>query len=135
MQNQILEIQSDIRIIDLDHELTSQSPTAPSLRYMYLKLSNSPSEKWAEFFLAERQYPRHTMWREAWINDNYIIVDCVPEELPAKHLPYLKDDVSNANKKYNDFLARQKRAEMQLNKEESEERERILKVKKGLDFS
>ena len=37
------------------------------------------------------------MWREDWIEGNFIVVDCVPEEIEQYHLRDLKEDVAKTN--------------------------------------
>lgn len=94
----------DIRITGLDSKATQQSPTAPGLRLMYLTLSGTPPHMWTQIFDAERQFPRHSMWRTAEVEGDNIVVDCVPEELEQYHLRDLKEDVRNTNEKYRGYL-------------------------------
>jgi hypothetical protein len=106
-----MDIPVEIKIIDLDTKRTKPSRKGSSMRHMYLELSDSPSAEWRKFFDAERSFPRHSMWRGAWIEGKYIVVDCVPEEI-ASHLADLKQDVASSNRKLNEaierFTARQK---------------------------
>jgi dTMP kinase len=125
---------ADIRITGLNTDSTRQSPTAPGLRLMYLSLSDSPPQVWGQIFKAERQFPRHTMWRRAWIEDNCIVVDCVPEELEKFHLKDLKTDVANSNIKFREFLAMAERQAQAGEEATQRERERIEKVKRQLNF-
>ena len=72
---------TDIKLIGLDVDATQSSEAAAGLRHMYLRLSAQPSSEWQELFDQERQFPRHSMWRADWIEGNFIVVDCVPEEI------------------------------------------------------
>lgn len=94
----------DIRIVVLDTARSEQPDPQRKLWNLYLTLSASPPEEWARIFDAERRFPRHTMWRKAWVEGSHIIVHCVPDELPQYHLGDLKEDVSNANAKYRQYL-------------------------------
>ena len=49
------------------------------------------------------------MWREAWVEDNFIVIHCVPEELEKYHVSDLKEDIVNANTKYRQYLFEQVR--------------------------
>jgi hypothetical protein len=126
---------TEIKIIDLDVSLTRQSDKAEGLRHMFLKLSETPPSGWVEIFNGERSFPRHSMWRKAWIEDQCIVVDCVPEELERYHLIDLKEDVANANAKYRDYVSRVKRQEEQQSQAEEAEKRRLDELRDKLDFS
>jgi len=95
-----------IRIVDIDAERVQPSNRAPGLRHIYLKLSHTPPTEWVRIFKDERSYPRHSMWRHAWIEGAYIVIDCVPEEIENYHLRDLRQDVATANTKYATYLQR-----------------------------
>lgn len=124
----------DIRITGLDLSRTRQSDRAPGLRHMFLSLSARPASEWSEIFAAERRFPRHTMWRKAWVEGGAIVVDCVPEEIETHHLCDVREDVAETNKKYRDWL---NRVEDQARSEEaraSAERDRLAALKERLHF-
>ncbi len=85
-----------IRITGLDLLRTARSPKSSRLRHIHLTLSDTPPREWIEFFNQERSVPRQ-LWRHAWIEGRYIVVDCVPEEID-RHLSDLKEEVESANK-------------------------------------
>ena len=85
----------NIRIIDLDLARSENPNGAKSLYNMYLKLSSSPPLEWVQIFEAERRFPRHTMWRRAWIEGKYIVIHCVPEELEQYHFHDLSEDTDS----------------------------------------
>ena len=124
----------DIRITGLNAAATKQSQTAPGLRLMSLSLSQDPPAVWCKIFDAERQFPRHSMWRRAWIDGSSIVVDCVPEELETYHLADLKVDVANSNTKFRDFLANKERKVKAAQQTEQRERESIEKLGQRLKF-
>ena len=101
---------------------------------MYLKLSTRPSDDWVQIFNAERRFPRHTMWRDALIEKDFIIILCVPEELEKIHLGDLKEDVLNANTKYRQYLFEQAQREVKEKDHEKTEIEKLQNLKKRLDF-
>lgn len=130
----ILEDFDDIRVVDLDEPLTRQSQTASGLRHMHLRLSGRPSHGWAEIFIAERQFPRHSMWRNVWISGSHVVIDCVPEEIEKYHLRDIKEDVANTNIKYRAQLQRVELARRRQDEAARLEKERIQDVKKKLKF-
>lgn len=96
----------DIQIIGVDKERTYNPDPQKVLFNIYLTLSAYPSQEWVAIFDAERRFPRHTMWRKAWIEGNNAVVYCVPEELKQYHLRDLKEDVATSNTKYREHLQR-----------------------------
>jgi len=73
-----------IRVVNLLTEKTEQSPTASGLRLMYFQLSASPRNEWIQLFNNQRQIPMGRNMLEGCRTDvrgNYIILDCVPEEI------------------------------------------------------
>ncbi|MGH7249662.1 MAG: hypothetical protein ACREGC_01690 [Minisyncoccia bacterium] len=124
-----------IRILDLDVDKTQPSRTASGLRLMHLKLSAHPTAEWAQLFKNQRQFPRHSMWREAWIEGRDIVVDCVPEEIKQYHLRDLKEDVGAVNNAYQNYLNRVAADQERIAKEQQAERERLEAVKAGLTFN
>ena len=125
---------TDIRITGLDTGATEQSPTASGLRLMYLTLSEQPPSVWSDIFDSERQFPRHSMWRRAWIQGDSIVVDCVPEELEQYHLRDLKEDVANSNTKFRAYLEQEERHTKAAQEAAQRERDRIEQLNKRLDF-
>ena len=124
----------DIRIAGLDIDRTQPSQKAPGLRHMYLSLSGLPPAEWAEFFQEQRKFPRHTMWRDAWIEGPYIVIDCVPEEIEKYHLKDLKEDVRKANEKFREWELQDQARSVRQQQEAEAERKRQLELKKRLKF-
>lgn len=124
----------DIKIVDLETKV-EPSGSGSAMRRVFLRLSGEPPQLWAELFDREREFPRHTMWREAHVSGNHIVVDCVPEEIEKYHLSDLKQDVANANMKFRSWskiAADRKRA---LDEAKAKEEERTKDLRKRLDFS
>ncbi|MEI7748716.1 MAG: hypothetical protein WCI81_06545 [Chlorobiaceae bacterium] len=124
----------DIRITGLDAKAMRDSDKGSAMRLMHLTLSKSPPSNWGILFDQERQFPRHSMWRRAWIEGRYIVVDCVPEEIGQHHLADLKQDVANTNQQYRAWLAQSAAASDRKQQEEKAERERIAALGSKLNF-
>jgi hypothetical protein len=75
------------------------------------------------------------MWRKAWVEGNYIIVHCVPDELAKYHLSDLKQDVKSANTKFRDYLTELAQSEEQERARGQRETNQIHDLKQRLDFS
>ena len=82
----------DIEIIDVDKKKTHKVTPEEEMYYVYLKLSKNPTSQWSEIFLEERKFPRHTMWRDAWIEGKYIVIECALDEVKKYHLRKKKID-------------------------------------------
>jgi len=105
--NEDLEGFQDIHILDVDKTKTYNPDPKLFLYNIYFRLSIHPPSEWVEIFDAERQFPRHAMWRKAWIEGNYIVVYCVPEEVKLYHFTDIKQDVKTCNEKYRELLFRE----------------------------
>ena len=92
--------------MNVDKDRAYKPDETMALYHVYLQLSETPSSEWTEIFDAERQFPRHSMWRRAWIESDCIVIHCVPDEIKEYHLRDLKEDVSTCNRKYREFLMR-----------------------------
>ncbi|MCC5842561.1 MAG: toll/interleukin-1 receptor domain-containing protein [Opitutales bacterium] len=124
----------DIAIRGIDKSKLYRPNPDKSLYHVYFELSRNPPREWTEIFDAERQFPRHSMWRHAWVEGRYIVVHCVPEEVKEYHLSDIKQDVETSNAKYRDFLRRvaaQRVREMQKEKQIKHELDKALD---GLDI-
>ena len=101
-----LERFDDIRIVGVDKARTYRPDPEKLLYHVYFELSAHPPQEWVQIFEVERQFPRHTMWRHAWVEGNYVVVHCVPEEVKKYHLRDIKRDVANSNSRYREYLKR-----------------------------
>jgi hypothetical protein len=124
----------DIRIIDLDN-VRSYKPDPQKLLYkIYLKLSSPPPPEWQQIFEAERRFPRHTMWRRAWIEGQYIVIHCVLDELDKYHLRDLRQDVESANNKYREYLMEVARTKASEIRQKHEELTQLKDIKRRLNL-
>ena len=124
----------DIKIVGLEDDMTVQSPNNPALRYIYLKLSQTPPPLWQKYFAESRKIARHTKWRNIWIDRKFIIVECIPEELETHHLKDLKQDLAHANANYRKYLEMQVSTDVRSQQTQSIERERLREMKNRLNF-
>jgi hypothetical protein len=125
---------TDIAIIGLDVDATKPSQAASGLRHMYLQLSAEPPSEWQQLFNQGRRFPRHSMWRDAWVEGRHIVVDCVPEEIEQYHLRDLKEDAAKTNEKYRDYLGKVAGAQQQQQEAEQKEKSRLDDLKNRLKF-
>jgi hypothetical protein len=124
----------DIRIIGLDEE-RSYKPDPQKLLYnIYLKLSSPPPLEWQQIFEAERSFPRHTIWRRAWIEGQYIVIHCVLDELDKYHLRDLRQDVESANNKYREYLMEVARTKASEIRQKHEELTQLKDIKRRLNL-
>jgi hypothetical protein len=124
----------DIKIVSLEDEMTVESPNNATLRYIYLRLSQTPPPLWQKYFAESRKIARHPKWRHIWIDRKYLVVECVPEEIETHHLNDLKQDVAFANSNYRNYLHHQTRAEYKKLQTQSIERDRLREMKGRLNF-
>jgi hypothetical protein len=124
----------DIKIVGLEDDLTVESPNNPALRYIYLKLSQTPPPLWQKHFVESRKVARHTKWRNIWIDRKFLVVECVPEEIETHHLNDLKHDIAFANSHYRQYLQHQYRTEANKFRTQSIERDKLREMRSRLNF-
>jgi len=124
----------DVRILGIDNQRLYRPDPQKALYHVYFELSASPPQDWAQIFDAERRFPRHTMWRRAWIEGKYIVVHCVPEEIKKYHLNDIKQDVNSSNQKYRENLRRVAESQARQAHRETQEQIRLNEALDGLSF-
>ena len=124
----------EIRIIDLDVDLTQPSPEAPGFRRLFLKLSEEPPPEWVNMFEQVRRFPPHQIWRKAWVLGAHIVVECVPEELEQCQLNHLKEDVAIVNQRFSECAARKKAEIRQQLQDQAEARRELENLRSRLRF-
>src|SRR5271170_4494350 len=115
----------EIRIVSLEDDLTVESPDNRALRYVYLKLSQTPPPLWQKHFAESRKIARHPRWRRIWIDRKFVVVECIPEEIETHHLNDLKQDIAFANSNYRKYLQHQYRTESNKHQTQSIERDKL----------
>ena len=124
----------DIKILEIDDSKSYKPEPSKLLYNIYLKLSSSPPLEWQQIFEAERRFPRHTMWRDAWIEGEYIVVHCVPDEIVKYHANDLKEDVRNSNSKYRQYMMEKAQKEAEKAERALSERNQIKELKQKIQF-
>lgn len=115
----------EIHIVGIVKERTRQDRQYSGLQDYFLQLSAHPPMGWEQQFMEARRFPRHSMWRQAWVEGDCVVIKCALEELPRYHLSDLKQDVSTANAN----LAQAEAAAEQNRKRESERAEKERKAR------
>jgi hypothetical protein len=124
----------NVKIVALNTGRTTESESGSAMRQMYLTLSETPPHNWHLFFDKEREFPRHSMWRRAWVEHDHIVIDCVPDELEQYHLEDLKTDIANANENYRIALEAQRKKNDAQAKIEAEEKGKLEALNNRLNF-
>jgi len=120
---------SHIRIVGINKNKTHIPDPRYSLYDVYFELSEAPSSTWSTIFEEERKYPRHSMWRHAWVEGKYIIVNCALEEIEKYHLRDIKEDIETVNGKYSahiNTIKAQKEAERKKREDEESKKNSFL---------
>ncbi len=100
----------DITIVDLDVHKTTWSRVHSSMRTLYLKLSREPDQAWPRFFFEDRASRIEVKRHGLWIEEGYIVFDCLLEDVDSHHLPDIRQSVAYANAQSHE-LAEARRAE------------------------
>src|SRR6478752_10118067 len=104
----------DIAIIDLDLPRTTWSRVHSSMRTLYLKLSREPDTAWIRFFHEERESRVVIKRHGLWIEDGYIVFDCLLADVETHHLPDFRASIDYANQKSRELVAtRREQSEQQ----------------------
>ena len=94
----------DIDIVDLDLPRTTWSRVHSSMRTLYLKLSREPDTRWIRFFHEERESRVVIKRHGLWIEEGYIVFDCLLDDVETHHLPDFRRSVAFANDKYRQLM-------------------------------
>lgn len=129
-----LEAFEDIKIAGVDKNRLYRPDPEKLLYNVHFKLSVKPPIEWVEIFKAERRFPRHSMWRRAWIDGQFIVVHCCLDEVNRFHLKDIKQDVANTNQKYRRYLHQQAIIQERKQQRKETERKEIDEALDGLDF-
>src|SRR5947209_538556 len=99
---------TDIGIVDLDLKKTTWSRVHSAMRTLYLGLSRAPDLAWTRFFHEERESRIVIKRHGLWIEDGYIVFDCLLPDVETHHLPDFRLSIAYANSKSHQLVARQK---------------------------
>ena len=112
----------DMRIIGVVKDRTRQDSQFPGLQDYFFQLSAQPPRGWRDLFNKIRSFPRHTKWREAWIDGDCVVIKTSLDEL-GSNLEELKEDVATTHENY-------MRAKEQADQERQREKEQEEKEQK-----
>jgi len=113
----------DIGIVDLDLKKTTWSRVHSSMRTLYLGLSREPDLAWIRFFHEERESRIVIKRHGLWIEDGYIVFDCLLPDVETHHLPDFRASIDYANRKARELVAtRREQSEQQQRSTRAEQR-------------
>jgi hypothetical protein len=87
----------DIVIVDLDVNRTAWSRVHSSMRTLHLKLNRDPEPGWSRLFFEERNSRVELKRHGLWIEDGYIVFDCLLIDVDDYHLPDIRQSIDYAN--------------------------------------
>lgn len=88
---------NDIVIVDLDVNRTTWSRVHSSMRTLHLKLNRDPNPEWTRLFFEERNSRVELKRHGLWIEDGYIVFDCLLIDVDDYHLPDIRQSIDYAN--------------------------------------
>lgn len=124
----------DIVVTGMDDRQTNRPDKNKLLYDVYLQLSALPPHEWIQIFQNERSFPRHTMWRDARIVGQAVVVRCGLDEVERYHLHDIRQDIETSNKRYREYLEQCVRKEMDAEISAQQERKGIMDLKSRLKF-
>ena len=98
----------DVTIVDLDVSKTTWSRVHSSMRTLYLKLSRDPDQAWTRFFFEERASRVELKRHGLWIEEGYIVFDCLLNDVDSHHLPDFRLSVAYANQQCHELVETQR---------------------------
>lgn len=88
---------TDIVIVDLDVNRTTWSRVHSSMRTLHLRLNRDPNPEWVRLFFEERNSRVELKRHGLWIEDSYIVFDCLLIDVDDYHLPDIRLSIDYAN--------------------------------------
>ena len=117
----------DIVIVDLDVQKTTWSRVHSAMRTLYLKLNRDPDLAWNKFFFEERNARVEVKRHGLWIEDGYIVFDCLLIDVDDHHLPDIRRSIAYANERSHELRESQREEREQLKAKARDEAE-VLKA-------
>ena len=116
---------TDIAIVDLDVNRTTWSRVHSSMRSLYLKLNRDPNPEWTRLFFEERNSRVEIKRHGLWIEDGYIVFDCLLIDVDDYHLPDIRQSIDYANARSR-VLVEARHAEVERLRDEAQSEARML---------
>ena len=120
---------TDIGIVDLDLKKTTWSRVHSSMRTLYLGLSREPDLAWIRFFHEERESRIVIKRHGLWIEDGYIVFDCLLPDVETHHLPDLRASIDYANRKSRELVATHREQSEQQRRSTRAEQRRLAELR------
>ena len=117
----------DIVIVDLDVQKTTWSRVHSAMRTLYLRLNRDPDLPWNKFFFEERNARVEVKRHGLWIEDGYIVFDCLLIDVDSHHLPDIRRSIAYANERSRELRESQREEREQLKAKARDEAE-VLKA-------
>jgi hypothetical protein len=122
----------DIVIIDLDVQKTTWSRVHSAMRTLYLRLSRDPDLAWNKFFFEERNSRVEVKRHGLWIEDGYIVFDCLLIDVDTYHLPDLRRSIAYANERSRELRQAQQDEREQLRAKARDEAEMLKALRANI---
>lgn len=116
---------TDIVIVDLDVNRTSWSRVHSSMRTLHLKLNRDPNPEWTRLFFEERNSRVELKRHGLWIEDSYIVFDCLLIDVDDYHLPDIRQSIDYANARSR-VLVEARHAEVERLRDEAQSEAHML---------
>jgi len=120
---------TDIGIVDLDLKKTTWSRVHSSMRTLYLGLSREPDLAWIRFFHEERESRIVIKRHGLWIEDGYIVFDCLLPDVETHHLPDFRTSIDYANRKSRELVATHREQSEQQRRSTRAEQRRLAELR------
>jgi hypothetical protein len=120
---------TDIGIVDLDLKKTTWSRVHSSMRTLYLGLSREPDLAWIRFFHEERESRIVIKRHGLWIEDGYIVFDCLLPDVESHHLPDFRASIDYANRKSRELVATHREQSEQQRRSTRAEQRRLAELR------
>ena len=122
----------DIVIVDLDVQKTTWSRVHSAMRTLYLRLSRDPDLAWNKFFFEERNARVEVKRHGLWIEDGYIVFDCLLIDVDNHHLPDIRRSIAYANERSRELRQAQQDEREQLKAKARDEAEMLKALRANI---
>lgn len=116
---------TDIVIVDLDVNRTTWSRVHSSMRTLHLKLNRDPNPEWIRLFFEERNSRVELKRHGLWIEEGYIVFDCLLIDVDDYHLPDIRQSIDYANARSR-VLVEARHAEVERLRDEAQSEAHML---------
>jgi hypothetical protein len=99
------------------------------MRTLYLGLSREPDLAWIRFFHEERESRIVIKRHGLWIEDGYIVFDCLLADVETHHLPDFRASIVYANSKSRELVAAHREQSEQQRRNTRAEQRRLAELR------